>query len=77
MRTLIVLLLFASLGSAQQTLELRHRDITVLDLSGSPHERGLAHGRALKPQIEVILADFRESLEREARDCDLVPRHYW
>lgn len=63
MRILIGLLTLAPLLSAQGD-DLRHRDVRVLDVSGTPHERGLAHGRALKTEIAEILGDFQRDLER-------------
>ena len=53
-------------GSATQD-SLQQRDVRVLDLSGTPHERGLAHGRALKDEIQEMVSDFRNDLERTYR----------
>ena len=36
----------------------------MLDLSGSPYERGVQHGSALKEQIGELLGDFLRDLER-------------
>jgi len=46
---------------------LQQRDVRVLDLSGTPHERGLAHGRVLKDEIQEMIGDFRNDLERTYR----------
>ncbi len=59
---LLTLLALAPLLPAHDGL--RHRDVRVLDLSGTPHERGLAHGRALKDEIRELLDDFKRDLER-------------
>jgi hypothetical protein len=42
---------------------LQHREVRVLDLAGSPYERGLAHGTALKAEIREIVGDFMSDLE--------------
>lgn len=62
MNVLVPLLSLAPLLAPQQALQ--HREVQVLELSGTPHERGLAHGRALGPQIRELLDDFERDLER-------------
>lgn len=42
---------------------LVHREVRVLEVSGTPHERGLAHGRALREEIRELIGDFRDDLE--------------
>ena len=69
-RTLTVVLLaaeFLAAGfvSAQEKQDLQHRKVQVLDVSGTPRERGLAHGRALRSQIREIIGDFERDLERK------------
>ncbi len=46
---------------------LGHREVRVLDLSGPPHERGLAHGRTLKKEIRELVSDFLLDIERTYR----------
>lgn len=60
-RQLLALLTLAPLLAAQDGL--RHRDVRVLDVSGTPHERGLAHGRALKDEIRELVGDLGRELE--------------
>ena len=67
MRILIALLTLAGFLVAQESPELAHRAIRVLDVSGSPRERGLAHGRALKAEIHSLVADFKRDLERSQK----------
>ena len=62
MNPLLALLAVAPLLPAQD--ELVHRDVRVLDLTATPHERGLAHGRALKAEIRELVGDFQRDLER-------------
>ena len=44
---------------------------------GITNLKGKSVADRAKSLIALAHPDFRESLEREARDCDLVPRHYW
>jgi isopenicillin-N N-acyltransferase-like protein len=61
-QVLVPLLALAPLVAPQETLQ--HREVRVLELSGTPRERGLAHGRALGPEIRELLGDFERDLER-------------
>ena len=77
MNPLITLLALAPFFPVQDGL--LHRDVRVLDLAGTPYERGLAHGRALKDEIRELVGDFQSDLERtygvEASvEFDLAPR---
>lgn len=62
MRLLLFILALAPVLPAQE--RLLHRDVRVLDLSGTPYERGLAHGRELKDEIRDLIGDFKRDLER-------------
>ncbi len=62
-RTLLPLVLL-SLAPAQDAPELLHRDVRVVDLTGSPHERGLEHGRVLRKEVRDMVALFMKDLER-------------
>lgn len=62
-RIVLAILAAAPLVAAPQE-QLEHRDVRVLELSGTPHERGLAHGRALKAEIAELIADYEADLER-------------
>ena len=42
---------------------LKDRNIRLLDLSGTPYERGLAHGKTLQTEIKDILSLFKKNLE--------------
>ena len=42
-----------------------HRDVRVLDVSGTPYERGLMHGQALEAEIKELLDDFMLDIERK------------
>ncbi|MHC5064232.1 MAG: C45 family autoproteolytic acyltransferase/hydrolase [Planctomycetota bacterium] len=57
-------LLLASLLPAQTGEQLLDREVRVLEVSGTPYERGLAHGRAMKSEIHEILGDFKADLEK-------------
>lgn len=48
---------------------LADRPIRVLDLHGSPYERGLAHGKALKSEIQEMIRDFKRDL-KQSYDVD-------
>ena len=61
---LTTLALAAANLSAQDRPEQIARKVTVLDLSGSPAERGFAHGQALKAQIRENLREFKLDLEK-------------
>ncbi len=67
MRALTTLLLLSTLATAQNGRELLHRDVRVLEVSGTPFERGVAHGEAMKAQIHSILAAFQRDLERSQK----------
>jgi predicted choloylglycine hydrolase len=64
----------AALGQAESAREsksadlqdavLQDREIRLLDLSGTPYERGLAHGKALKTEIKAIISDFKQDLAK-------------
>ncbi|MCA8949063.1 MAG: hypothetical protein KDE27_06160 [Planctomycetes bacterium] len=54
----LVALVLASLGLAQQ----QTRTVEVVDLEGTPYERGLTHGQALKQQIAALLPFFERDL---------------
>lgn len=57
--------------------ELAHRKVRVLDVSGTPKERGLAHGRALKAQIREVIGDFKQDLARDYKvDADVFIRRF-
>ncbi len=45
--------------------ELQHRDVRVLEVSGTPYERGEMHGRALAAEVREIIGDFKRDLERD------------
>ncbi len=49
---------------SQETGSLQHRDVRLLDVSGTPHQRGLTHGRELKAEIVEIIGDFKADLTR-------------
>jgi isopenicillin-N N-acyltransferase-like protein len=51
-----------SKSDVSQQAVLRDREITLLDLSGGPYERGLAHGKALKTEIKDIILLFKQDL---------------
>ncbi|HRX30626.1 MAG TPA: C45 family autoproteolytic acyltransferase/hydrolase [Tenuifilaceae bacterium] len=38
-------------------------DLTILHLQGSPYERGLAHGKFLKKEIEIIVSRWEKEVE--------------
>jgi predicted choloylglycine hydrolase len=62
---LIGMLLLCGLLSGQDSAPApKHRDIRVLDVSGTPRERGLTHGRAMKAEIREMLEPFRKDLEQ-------------
>lgn len=65
MRTLIALVVIVATAPAQDVAKPQHREVRVLDVSGTPRERGLAHGRALKDQIHAIIGAFKKDLERD------------
>ncbi|HEX5054543.1 MAG TPA: C45 family autoproteolytic acyltransferase/hydrolase, partial [Planctomycetota bacterium] len=54
---LFAALLAPCLGAQQPTL-------TIVDLRGTPHERGLQHGRQLKEQIASMLQQWERDVER-------------
>ncbi len=82
-KTLVCLLLFAASSAFA-------RELMVVELSGTPYERGLQHGRALKEAIrqhvllwkasihDVTQADPDEFLASFLRDRDfLTPAKHW
>ena len=63
MTPILALLVSAPLAVVQDPLI--QREVRVLSLSGTPHERGLAHGRALKDEIREMVGDFLRDLEQD------------
>lgn len=45
----------------------QERSLTVVELRGTPHERGLQHGRQLKEPIAWMLGQWEKDVERAAR----------
>ncbi len=43
------------------------RSLTVVELRGTPHERGLQHGRQLREQIAWMVQQWQRDLERSTR----------
>jgi isopenicillin-N N-acyltransferase-like protein len=53
------------------------RNLRVLELRGSAYERGLQHGRELRPEIARILALWKEDLRKESKsDPDALIRRF-
>jgi isopenicillin-N N-acyltransferase-like protein len=53
------------------------RELKVLHLSGTPHERGLQHGRTLRPEIAKIVGLWKEDLGKQAKmDPDTLIRNF-
>ena len=42
--------------------------LRYLELSGSPYERGLAHGKALKPEIQEVIRLFKEDITETTQE---------
>ena len=81
----LALFVLGSVPFAQEALGSLDRDVTVLDVSGEPYARGLAHGRALKGRIHDMVGEFKadlsqthgvpadEFIERFLADTDFQP----
>lgn len=53
------------------------RELKVLELSGSPYQRGLQHGKELRSQIARILELWKENLRNETKyDPDSLLKHF-
>lgn len=60
---------FAAVATAQQGAP--RRELHVVELSGTPYERGLKHGEALKAPIAEMLAHWRKDVQQATgRDAD-------
>lgn len=72
-----LMLLSLTLWVPAQPEKLARREVKVLDVSGTPKQRGLAHGRALKAQIREIIGDFKKDLARDYKvDADDFVRRF-
>ena len=56
----------AAQGKSEEGL-LQDREIRLLELFGSPYERGLAHGKAMKTEIKDILFLFQTGFGKNVR----------
>ncbi len=64
-----------SKGSGSQALI--QRQVTVLDLKGSPRERGRQHGKQLKAEIRYMIQAFKKDLARVYRvEADTFIRRF-
>ncbi len=61
---LMLLVLPLSLFPGQPTPSLRREKLRVIELAGTPYERGRAHGRALQPEIQELVKLWKADLEK-------------
>ncbi|HEY1023704.1 MAG TPA: C45 family peptidase [Sphingobacteriaceae bacterium] len=57
------ILWFCSLTATPQAMS--QREVPVIELSGTPYERGLQHGRQLKKEIAEVYGKWKESIRKE------------
>ncbi len=66
-----------SVGAAlAQQVSQPPRQLKVLELSGSAHERGLQHGRQLRAEIAKLLQLWKDDLRTEKTDPDTLIRRF-
>jgi hypothetical protein len=60
----------------ESRITIRLPGLTVIELSGSPRERGLAHGKAFAPEIALMkkrLTDYLSSISLGVGGMGCVP----
>lgn len=61
----MALLLYPLLAfSVQSGPSARPKELRVLELTGTPYERGLAHGQALQPEIRELVKRWQADIEK-------------
>jgi isopenicillin-N N-acyltransferase-like protein len=64
-------------SGGQELLKLQNRELKVVELSGSPYERGRQHGKQLRLQIAKALELWKEDLRNESKmDPDSVIKRF-
>ena len=52
-------------------------NLPVITLSGTPYERGVAHGQKLKEQIKQVYIKWKQNIEKETKqDPDSIIYHF-